>query len=610
LNRITELRNIRTPQSWKEKLDKSLSREKQGRKPRLGKFPFMLAAVVTVAILVAGSALAYALTGGEFFAGIFMRKGENSAARNPYMDVSQLNEIAGTTIGTVVDTDELRIDVADVISSGSDAMVALKVTAKQLDSVFYDNGIEPLKNYRFDGETDGSLFQNMDYATIGYIYGDQDSSLADNQFYLMLTVKSLNGFEDGPYELVLGSFGYFDPETASGGGLGITAVYEGPWTFELNLSGDTEHSRTLFINERVDIGDYTYNLEEIYLTPFSCTAVISYEDATEDAQKRFSQIVDAAKDLSLLASDGTPVVTGELGAGSGTDENHWPDPTYQITLQFDVPVNVDDIARIHIFGGDYDVRAVLSHMQEPAEGVGEDEEDGPAYTTQWKNEDKYGLYDKMINSIDYYDYASGTFLFRQGDEDYNVSFKVNLLTGEAYEEVANEAGEIVQIEYSDGETLYLIDPVSHTLETSDSRRRGEPVSADERIAVDAAGNIEYAYREDGTNTVLASEYSLLPQGLAMKLLSSEKTWKFIGTGDMCGRDCVAVGGRTPEDHEQDIAGFEMMIDKETGVILQYLAWGESGDILCALGSLSFEDPGSFADEEESVKELISGMNSE
>ncbi len=611
MNHITKLRNIRTPQSWKEKLDKKLEQGESKRKTRYGRFPIMLAAVVAVAVLLAGSALAYAFAGGEFFADIFAKKAEKNPAEHTAMDVSQLSEIAGTTLGTAIDTDELRIDVVDIISTGSDAMVALRITAKQMDSVLYNNGIEPLKNYRFNSE-DGNLFQNMESRTVGYIYSDMDTALADNQFYLLLTVRSLNGFENGPYNLVLDAFGYFDPDTAVGGGISITTVYEGPWTIKLDLSGDTEHSRIMYIGQSVDIGDYTYDIKDIYLTPFSCMVVISYEDATEDSQKRFTQIVDAAEDIAVLSSGGTPIATGEIGVSSGVDDNDWPDSSYHITFYFDVPINVEDIVSVHVFRVDYDVKALFNQMAVTAEETSPVTEDGSSYTTQWKNYEKYEFYNLIINSVDHFDYATGTLLLRKDGEEYNVSFKVNLLTGEAYEEVTDETGKIVQIEYSDGETVYQVYNQLNTFNIEVSQQRGEPLPPDERIVSDSLGNIEYNYRDDGTNIILASEYCLLPQGLAMECLSNEKNWKFIGTGNMCGYDCLAVGGELPEDSRHDVDKFEIIVDLETGVIMQYLAWDALGNntYTCLVKSLSYEDPGSFADYEENVKALISSMNIE
>lgn len=322
----------------------------------------MTAAVIALVILMTGTALAYVFTGGEFFTKFFMQKVETGTANYSYMDVSQLSEIAGKTIGMVVDTDELRIDVTDVISSGSDAMVALCVTAKHLDSVLRYTGWDevPLNNYRF-GSEDGTLFNDMESATVRYIYSDEDDSLAKNQFYLVLTVTSLNGFKNSPYTVELQSFGYYDRLAASGDGVGITKVYEGLWTINLDLSEDTDHSRTVFLNQNVDIGEYGYDIEGVYLTPFSCTAVISYDGDPDSSKDRLKEVSDAASDFALYTAAGTPVEHGDVSTMTGGTD--FPDSTYHVAIYFDVPVSVEDVSKIYIFGHDFAVSPLFNDIE-------------------------------------------------------------------------------------------------------------------------------------------------------------------------------------------------------------------------------------------------------
>ena len=353
-NSIFELQNIKTPQVWKERFSERIAREKPTRKIACKKFPVMVAAVISIIVLLTGTALAYALTGGAFFTKIFTQRAELGATDYSYMDVSQLSEIAGKNIGTVVDTDELQIDVTDVLSSGSDAMVALRVTAKQLDSVLLYTGFDevPLNNYRF-GSEDGTLFNNMDSATVQYIYSDEDNSLADNQFYLVLTVTSLDGFKDNPYTIELQSFGYYDLHTASGDKVFITKVYDGPWEINLDLSGDTDHSRTVFLNNVIEISEYKYDIEGVYLTPFSCTAIISYDGDPDLSKERYKAVYEKAADFALYTTEGAPVEHGDVGVMNGGVDS--PDSTYHVTVYFDVPVDVENITKIHIFGQDCDI---------------------------------------------------------------------------------------------------------------------------------------------------------------------------------------------------------------------------------------------------------------
>ena len=69
------------------------------------------------------------------------------------MDLAVLDGMASGTAGTAVDTEELSIAVQGALISGNTAEIILRVTAKKLDSVLYDNGIETLNNYRFGDES-------------------------------------------------------------------------------------------------------------------------------------------------------------------------------------------------------------------------------------------------------------------------------------------------------------------------------------------------------------------------------------------------------------------------------------------------------------------------
>jgi hypothetical protein len=348
------MRNINTPMAWKERLNEKINENIPIKLSIYRKLPVALIAVIALAVLFAGTALAYALTGGAFFSRLFEQKAETDPTAYSYIDVSQLPEIAGTTSGMVVDTNELRIDVIDVVSSGNDAMIALRVTAKQLDSVLRYTGWDevPLNNYRFDSAVD-LQFRDTKSCSYEYIYSDEDRTLVDNQFYLVLTITSLDGIKSSTYNINLGTFGYYDRLSSAGSGVGITAVYQGPWTIEFNLSGDTTHSRTVFLNQNVDIDNYKYNIKNVYLSPFSSTIVIAYDGEPDLSSQRFKAVMDAASDLALYLKNGTLLEQYDFSATTGG--NDWPDSTYLITLNFAVPVDVENIGILHIFGNDYNI---------------------------------------------------------------------------------------------------------------------------------------------------------------------------------------------------------------------------------------------------------------
>ena len=161
------------------------------------------------------------------------------------MNMEQLNGMASSTVGTVVDTDELTIDVMGVIVSGNTAEIMLRVTANQLDSVLYETGAETLENYRFHDDMLGSLFNDFEIGTIGYYYSDRDKSLAPNQFEILYTMIGSGDFKKGQYTIELKDFGYFDFSREDQ----FRPLYLGSWQFNIAFDPGSDTSKSVFINQ-------------------------------------------------------------------------------------------------------------------------------------------------------------------------------------------------------------------------------------------------------------------------------------------------------------------------------------------------------------------------
>ena len=297
----------------------------------------------TVAFAVSEDLRSAAMT---FFARFFAEEVQQKPTTYPALDVETLGALSGETIGIVVDTDELRIEVMDVISSGNDAMVALRITAKQLTTVLRDNGFDevPLNNFRFGIDSDGSLFDKMDSTKDYYIYSDADESLEPNQFYLIWTITSLNGFDKGPYSIKLGNLGYYNALAPDYCGK-ITVQYAGPWTFNLTLGGDNEQNRVIFVNREVEIAGQRYLIERLYLTPLTCTAVISGEQVIDPS---LHSAVLTSK-LELQSPNGNQIVSENQTFGGGKDSEHQK-AIYHMQAWFNAPINVWEISSINILG--------------------------------------------------------------------------------------------------------------------------------------------------------------------------------------------------------------------------------------------------------------------
>lgn len=334
---------------------------RQGKTAGWGTKRIFRCAAAIIAALVLLFTTAFALSEDvrtatkAFFEQFFSQRAENISDADSYVDMGLLSELSDSSVGTVEDTDELQIDVVDIVSSDNEVMIALRVTAKQLDTVLYEFGDEDhLPNhYRFAIDSHGSLFENMDSGSVGYIYSDTDHSLEANQMYLIASVMSFDGFTENTYTWELGKFGYYDSSTASGNSVSITEVYHGPWTITLELNGDTGHSRTLFLSQNVTVEEIEYCIEDIYLTPFSFSTVISSEQPFQ--MEQYSALCNALFEMSLFAADGTQIKNGRIDvSGHNTEEGA---AVYKAVMTFDVPISVEQVSRLHLLGTDIDLDA-------------------------------------------------------------------------------------------------------------------------------------------------------------------------------------------------------------------------------------------------------------
>ena len=340
------------PDKFDERNDRLLENLKSmPRKKRLKPAIKICAAALAVSVLLSGAAIAaYTLSGGDYFRQLFQaRTTENSAEYYGYMDTDQLDGIASSTVGRVVDTDELAIDVLGMLVSGNTAEFDFKVTAKKLDTVLYDTGIEPLMNYRFHDFS--SVFEwegGLRTGTVGHVYCDQDETLAPNQFIIRYTLISETPLKDKTYRVTYTDFGYFDFDEADQ----FSELYEGEWSFDIVFDPQNDTSQTVYVNHPMRFGGYSFTLESVTVTPLSCTCVIrsdvAYYDSLDDRwMEVYEALRDGAADFALNLADGTVLDRAHYygGAEGGA-------PGYEINAMFNVPINIGDVVSVTIGGSD------------------------------------------------------------------------------------------------------------------------------------------------------------------------------------------------------------------------------------------------------------------
>ena len=340
-----------TPDKFDERNDRLLeSLKSMTRKKTLRPAIKICVAALAVSVLLSGAAIAaYTLSGGDYFRQLFQaRATENPAESYGYMDTDQLDGIASSTVGRVVDTDELAIDVLGVLVSGNTAEFDFKVTAKKLDTVLYDTGIEPLMNYRFHNFSDVFEWEGGRTGTVGHVYCDQDEALAPNQFIIRYTIMSEAPLKDKTYRVTYTDFGYFDFDEADQ----FSELYTGSWSFDIVFDPQADTSQTVYVNHPMNFGSYSFTLESVTVTPLSCSCIINidaaYYDRLDDRwMKVYEALRDGVADFALNLSDGTVLDRAHFyGSAEGGAFG------YEINAVFSVPINIDDVISITIGGSD------------------------------------------------------------------------------------------------------------------------------------------------------------------------------------------------------------------------------------------------------------------
>ncbi|MDY3282621.1 hypothetical protein [Dysosmobacter sp.] len=291
-----------------------------------GKWRFLrfTAAAAAVALL-ATSAIAYTVTGGAFFREMFLRRaGEEAYAA--CMDADQLLELGSKSVGTVVENENLRLELVDAVCSGNTAMVAVRVTAKQLESFSQESG--EYRNYGFLDVSD-SISQGDEAFGAGwrYVFSDEDPTLADNECFLVLTITSRSEIPEGTYRVLLGDFGW---ETADS----EEVLYPGSWELPVHLSGENGASQTVELAAELPLNGYTYLLTEAVSTPLTLTMEFTCDSGDPDCP---DGLLAALGSLELRLRDGT-VLRGQdfttLCSAAGTGER-W---NITVGLEFSVPL--------------------------------------------------------------------------------------------------------------------------------------------------------------------------------------------------------------------------------------------------------------------------------
>lgn len=236
-------------------------------------------------------------------------------------------------------------------------------------------------------------------------------------------------------------------------------------------------------------------------------------------------------------------------------------------------------------------------------------------------ETKQDYYHKMLNAIDYYNTVSGSFktnyLGNNNTEETVVSYQVDMINNLS-QEIVNGPCNDSEI-YASKNRLVYVNNSNMTITTSNqiftktdelagynnyvmqtqndvkkAKNEFNKIFADEnRVTVDENGDTHYLNRLNSTNLCISASYSLLPQGLTFGYLSNQDMWEISGDTEYLGRNAVVIKGTSGDYGKKfNTSTFEMIVDKETGILLELQGYDENGNPseYIKTTEISFEQP--------------------
>lgn len=233
---------------------------------------------------------------------------------------------------------------------------------------------------------------------------------------------------------------------------------------------------------------------------------------------------------------------------------------------------------------------------------------------------KDDIFHMMLNTIDYFNEASGTMMFSCGDPDNVtvVQFQTNMPECESYSKIMNCSYEnTVQ---SADESLSASDAIDfcrngeeitvYPVKISESRNSSTgvtlkdaiPIKDEDRITTAPDGMPCISYRSNPTNVEFSS-MCLFPQEITIGFLEDQDLWEIEGIKEFSGLDCYVIHGKTSEDYgtKLNVAEFEFLVDVNTGVLVCYEGFDANGNI----SDFMYTENLRFDDFAESVKNYSS-----
>jgi len=206
--------------------------------------------------------------------------------------------------------------------------------------------------------------------------------------------------------------------------------------------------------------------------------------------------------------------------------------------------------------------------------------------------EKSAIQNKMVNSIDNFQSAKGSFTYYAKLAKINdtIDFDVNLKEKPAsFYKVKSPDGKKESIAVYDGEKKldansatkeYMIVPVVK----EQSPAVSQAIPAKERYIKDESGDSEgVKLRKDPANMGLASEV-LFSQNIALGFLEDYNKWKFEADETYLGLPAKVITGEVSDNFKErhGSSTFKMWVHKDTGILLKFEEYDSKGEKVVAI----------------------------
>jgi len=226
----------------------------------------------------------------------------------------------------------------------------------------------------------------------------------------------------------------------------------------------------------------------------------------------------------------------------------------------------------------------------------------------------------MLNSVDYFDKASGAIICPSDDINLVnvVQFQTVLSESQSYTNYkqcyAYDLENISLENVLSSECVYedeifcggnqkintFANDKTYTRQNGYVTRLSDVIEVpdEERISADENGIPIYSLEADPTN-VMMSSVCLFPQEMTFGFLTDRDLWDITDIVEYEGKTCYLIEGKTTADYgaKLNVFRFEFLVDTNTGVLVNYKGYNENDE----LSDFMYTENLQFEDKAESVK---------